>query len=49
MSKLPKKQPKKQPEWTPMYTVLGNFRGYAWRRDSIYTSYLLYVEPWGEC
>jgi hypothetical protein len=43
------KRRKKQPEWTPMYTILGDFRGWAWRLRSQYTSYLLYADPWGEC
>jgi hypothetical protein len=43
------KSRKKQPKWTPVYTIFGDFRGYAWRLKSQYTSYLLYADPWGEC
>lgn len=40
---------RKKINWTPMYDLLGTFRGLAWKRQSQYTSYLLHVEPWGEC
>jgi hypothetical protein len=46
---MSRRKRRKQPDWIPMYTILGDFRGWAWRRDSEHTSYLLYVEPWGEC
>jgi hypothetical protein len=40
---------RKKINWTQMYDILGNFHGLAWKRNSTYTSYLLYVEPWGRC
>ena len=40
---------RKQVIWTEMYDVFGRFRGLAWKQNSPYTSYLLYVDPWGSC
>jgi hypothetical protein len=45
---MSRRKRRNRPDWLPMYTLRGDFRGWAWLRSD-YTSYLLYVEPWGEC
>ena len=40
---------RKKKDLFEIYDLFGQFCGWAWKRNSPYTSYLFYVHPQGYC